>query len=110
MNEENLKVIPPDCREFDLKIVEEDPRFLQCKKELIWCVVLWLILMAVILFGMFVLGGRGFENFTFIGGIPDYLLFIFIGIAACTIFTFIVIKKKFKNMSLEPSGGIEDEE
>ncbi|MEA4965562.1 MAG: DUF997 family protein [Oscillospiraceae bacterium] len=101
------KKIDPQSRDYDVKDVDIDPRFQVCRREFLFCCVIFVVFAAAMLFCVFVIGGGDPSNYIYILGIPQWYFAIVVVCVLTAVAVSILLDKCFRHMSLEADGELE---
>ncbi len=92
-------------RDYDFAEIEIDPRFLQCRKEMIISFSTWLAFTAISIAVAYSLGKGPVEKYKYVLGLPQWWFAV---IVVSVVFTFIVIFLSlfvFQDMELSDTAG-----
>ena len=99
--------IDPNSRDYNFKDIDQDPRFVVCKKEMLICFAVFVVFAAAMLFVVYIVGGGDPTQYNYILGMPAWYFWIFVVCTITAIAIAVILDKCFKHMSLEAEGDIE---
>ena len=88
-------------RDYDIKAIEEDQRLVACKKEAAITISVRLVLSAVLVIIKYGVGAGNPQDYTYLFGLPLWASLSYIAIFITLIFSGVLVKKVFKDFSLE---------
>ena len=99
--------IDPNSRDYDFKDIDQDPRFIVCKREVLICFGIFALFSIAMLFVVFIVGGGDPTQFKYILGMPAWYFWVWVVCGATAVLVAVLLDKCFKHMSLEAEGEIE---
>ena len=101
------KKIDPNSRDYEFSDIEQDPRFVVCKKEMFICFAIFVVFAVAMLLVVYVVGGGDPAQYNYILGMPAWYFWIFVVCFGTAAVIAVLLDKVFKHMSLESEGDLE---
>lgn len=101
------KKIDPNSTDYSFSDIEQDPRFIVCKKEMFICFGIFVVFAVAMLLVVYVVGGGDPAQYNYILGMPAWYFWLFVVCAATAVVIAVLLDKVFKHMSLESEGDVE---
>lgn len=98
------KIIDPNSRDYDASAIEPDERFTQTTKEFWVTLITYLIFAVLLISNLFLVGGVGPENYTYVLGFPLWIFLEICILIGMVIAVLCVVTFVYRDMEVTPTG------
>ena len=90
--------IDPDSRDYDLKSIEPDERFIQTTKEFWITLGTYLVFMVLMIANLYLVGGKDVSKYKYIFGFPQWIFNEIIILIAMVVAVILVVTFVYRDM------------